>query len=135
MSSLWGPLHLLLALVPDPGGGTGNPLQYSCLGSPMERGAIVHGVTKSQTRLNMHASTRRACTVPWACFHVCNLIHVMAMISCLHSLYKNPELCDLLHLTKSYTLSTCLLDTKLTILFFLPIFLLCALLHFLMSIL
>ena len=34
--------------------GNGNPLQYSCLGNPMERGAwwaIVHSVTKSQTRL------------------------------------------------------------------------------------
>ena len=37
------------------GEGNGNPLQYSCLGNPMDRGAwqaIVHGVTKSQTQLN-----------------------------------------------------------------------------------
>ena len=36
----------------SPGGGNGNPLQYSCLGNPMERGAWqakVHGVAKSQT--------------------------------------------------------------------------------------
>ena len=36
----------------SPGGGHGNPLQYSCLGNPMDRGAwwaTVHGVTKSQT--------------------------------------------------------------------------------------
>ena len=35
-----------------PGGGNGNPLQYSGLGNPMDRGvwwATVHGVTKSQT--------------------------------------------------------------------------------------
>ena len=34
------------------GEGNSNPLQYSCLESPMDRGAwyaIVHGVTKSQT--------------------------------------------------------------------------------------
>ena len=34
---------------------TCNPLQYSCLGNPMNRGdwwATVHGVTKSRTRLN-----------------------------------------------------------------------------------
>ena len=34
------------------GGGHGNPLQYSCLGNPKDRGAwwaIVHGVTKSRT--------------------------------------------------------------------------------------
>ena len=32
------------------GRGNGNPLQYSCLGKPMDRGAwwaTVHGVTKS----------------------------------------------------------------------------------------
>ena len=37
-----------------PGEGNGNPLQYSCLENPMERGAwraTVHGVTKSQTQL------------------------------------------------------------------------------------
>ena len=35
----------------SPGEGNGNPLQYSCLGNPMDRGAwraIVHGVPKSQ---------------------------------------------------------------------------------------
>ena len=37
-----------------PGGEYGNPLQYSCLENPMDRGAWwapVHGVTKSQTQL------------------------------------------------------------------------------------
>ena len=36
----------------SPGGGHGNPFQYSCLENPMNRGAwgdIVHGVAKSQT--------------------------------------------------------------------------------------
>ena len=36
------------------GEGNGNPLQYSCLENPMERGAwwpTVYGVTKSRTRL------------------------------------------------------------------------------------
>ena len=35
-----------------PGEGGGNPLQYSCLENPMDRGtwwAAVHGVTKSRT--------------------------------------------------------------------------------------
>ena len=35
-----------------PGGGNGNPLQYSCLGNPMDREACwatVHRVKKSQT--------------------------------------------------------------------------------------
>ena len=36
----------------SPGEGHGNPLQYSCLENPMDRGAwqaTVHGVIKSQT--------------------------------------------------------------------------------------
>ena len=36
----------------SPGGGHGNPLQYSCLKNPMDRGvwqATVYGAPKSQT--------------------------------------------------------------------------------------
>ena len=39
----------------SPGEGKGNPLQYSCLENPMDRGAwwaTVHGVAKSRTRLS-----------------------------------------------------------------------------------
>ena len=39
----------------SPGEGNGNPLQYSCLENPMNRGvwwATVHGVTKSETQLS-----------------------------------------------------------------------------------
>ena len=39
----------------SPGGGNGNPLQYSCLGNAMDRGAwwaTVPGVTKNQTHLS-----------------------------------------------------------------------------------
>ena len=39
----------------SPGEGNGNPLQYSCLGNPMARGAwwaTAHRVAKSQTQLN-----------------------------------------------------------------------------------
>ena len=39
----------------SPGVGNGNPLQYSCLGNPMTRGAwgaIVHGGHKSSTQLS-----------------------------------------------------------------------------------
>ena len=45
--------------IPDPGRcpgeGNGSPLQYSCLGNPMNREvwqATVHGVRKSQTQLS-----------------------------------------------------------------------------------
>ena len=39
----------------SPGGGHGNPFQYSCLENPVDRGAWLggtfHSVTKSRTRL------------------------------------------------------------------------------------
>ena len=48
-----------LGSIPDlgrpPGEGNGNPLQYSYLENPMDRGAwraAVHGVTKSQAQLS-----------------------------------------------------------------------------------
>ena len=43
----------------SPGEGNSNPLQYSCLENPMDRGAwqaTVHGVAKSQTRLSNFTS-------------------------------------------------------------------------------
>ena len=63
--------------------GNGTPLQYSCLGNPMDGGAwwaAVHGVVKSQTGLSdftftfhFHALEREmathssifACRIPW----------------------------------------------------------------------
>ena len=43
-----------------PGGGNGNPFQYSSLGNPTDRGAwwaMVHGVAKSRTRLKRYAQS------------------------------------------------------------------------------
>ena len=52
----------------SPGGGNGNSFKYSCLETPMDRGAwwaIVHGVPKSWAHLSMQAYTHaRADTVP-----------------------------------------------------------------------
>ena len=48
-------LDLIPGLGTSPGGGHGNPLQYSCLENPLDRGAwwaTVHGVAKSRTRLS-----------------------------------------------------------------------------------
>ena len=45
----------ILGLGRSPGEGNGNPLQHSCLGNPMDKGAwwaTVHGVAKSQTQLS-----------------------------------------------------------------------------------
>ena len=50
----------------SPGGGSGNPLQYSCLGNPMDRGGwwtTVHGVAKSQTRLKRLSSSSSSPTL------------------------------------------------------------------------
>ena len=47
--------HLVPGSGRSPGEGNGNPLQYSCLENPMDRGACwatVHGVTKSRTWLS-----------------------------------------------------------------------------------
>ena len=49
----------------SPGGGHDNPLQYSCLGNPMDRGAwraTVQGISKSGTqlkRLSTHTDTHK----------------------------------------------------------------------------
>ena len=46
---------LIPGLGRSPGGGHGNPLQYSCLENPMDRGVwqeAVHGAAKSRTRLS-----------------------------------------------------------------------------------
>ena len=43
-------MGLIPGLGRSPGGGNGNPFQYSCLKNPMDRGAwrvMVHGVVKS----------------------------------------------------------------------------------------
>ena len=42
------------------GEGNGKPLQYSCLGNPMDKGAwqaAVHGVAKSWTQLSDYTTT------------------------------------------------------------------------------
>ena len=54
----------------SPGEGNRNPLQYSCLGNPMDRGAwraTVHGVTKSWACLSDWARAHRTTwsTVTW----------------------------------------------------------------------
>ena len=51
---------LIPRLVRSPGGGHGNPLQYSCLENPRDRGAwwaAVYGVAQSQTRLKRLSSS------------------------------------------------------------------------------
>ena len=55
-----GDSSLIPGLGRSPGGGNGNPLQYSCLEKSMDRGAwwaATYGVTKSWTWLNMYRHT------------------------------------------------------------------------------
>ena len=49
----------------SPGEGNGNPLKYSCLGNPMDRGAwqaTVHGVAKSQDTTKQPHFTSNDCS-------------------------------------------------------------------------
>ena len=55
-----GYLSLIPGLGRSPGGGHGNPLQYSCLENSIDRGAwqaTVHDSAKSQIQLSAHAHT------------------------------------------------------------------------------
>ena len=50
-----GDTDLISGLERSPGEGNDNPLQYSCVENPMDRGAwhgTVHGIAKSQTQLS-----------------------------------------------------------------------------------
>ena len=59
-----------------PGGGHGNPLQYSCLENPMDRGAwqaTVHRVSKSQAQLKRLSS--HSAIDPWENTHT-HIAHI-----------------------------------------------------------
>ena len=74
---------LIPGLGRSPGEGNGNPLQYFCLGNPMDRGAwqsAVHGVSKSRTRLSDFESE---CIYISATFSICP--------SCVHR--STPYIC------------------------------------------
>ena len=54
----------------SPGEGRGNPLQDSCLGNPMDRGAwraTVHGVTQSWTRLSDSTGEGNGTPLQYSC--------------------------------------------------------------------
>ena len=64
----------------SPGGGQGNPLQYSCLDNLMVRRAwwaLVHGVTQSQTQLN-RLSTHNMHNIIVYLYH-CGVLSVQPM--------------------------------------------------------
>ena len=54
-----------------PGGGNGNPLQYSCLETPMDKGArqvTVHSIAESRTQLSYLLFLCLSYTIFWFCF-------------------------------------------------------------------
>ena len=74
-----GDLHSISGSGRSPGEGNGNPLQYSCLENSMDGGtwwATVHGVAKSQTRLNaftfFHYENKRQTTKWKKIFLICS---------------------------------------------------------------
>ena len=78
----------------SPGGESGNPVQYSCLGNAMDRGAwraTVYGVAKSRTqlrRLNTHN--------PWGGFLsglIRNIPDRVAVITAQHGKYTTDTDC------------------------------------------
>ena len=61
LPSMWETWVGSLGWEDSPGEGNGNPLQYSCLGNPMDRGA--YGVTESRTQLRVRPRTRNSHTL------------------------------------------------------------------------
>ena len=63
----------------SPGGGNGNPFQYSCLENSMNKGVwqtIVHEVAKNQARLATE-HTHKSITNPMAGCHSTDMVSVM----------------------------------------------------------
>ena len=97
---------LILGLGKSPGGGHGNPLQYSCLENPMDRGdwqAAVHRVTQSWAwlkQLNTHAlplkvRTLRTWTLVYiSCYMLLPVIYMYAAAAAAKSLQSCPTLWD-----------------------------------------
>ena len=70
----------------SPGGGIGNPFQYSCLGNPTGRGAwqaIVHGVAKvsDATEHARKPSLFSACAKPAERLACCELLSALNLCS------------------------------------------------------
>ena len=66
----------------SPGEGNGNPLQYSCLENPMDRGAwwaTIHGVAKSWTGLSDFCVCMCLCVISTSCVHTSFFLLFMNM--------------------------------------------------------
>ena len=79
-----GDLHSISGLGRSPGEGNGNPLQYSCLENPMDRGAsqaTVHGVARVRhdlvTQWQQAAFYYNFRRQPHVCLHVCGSLSLL----------------------------------------------------------
>ena len=91
-----GDMGSILGLGRSPGGGHGNPLQYSCLENPMDRGVwqpTVYRVAKSQTQLKRLSA------------HTCSCADFLTLKKIESLSFYLLNLCDFLML--SYNVSDC----------------------------
>ena len=88
----------------SPGGGHGNPLQYSCLQTPTDRGAWwvrVHGVTRSQTQLSMRAQLSKAPLLTSFSSNVSSTTPICSNFCCISEL-NWPERADCRRLNEKF---------------------------------
>ena len=86
----------------SPGEGNGTPLQYSCLGNPMDRGAwhsAVHGVTKNRKWLKWLSTI--------ALQYCVGFCHISAWISCRYTYISSLALQPSSHLSRNPNLLGC----------------------------
>ena len=83
------------------GEGNGNPLQFSCLENPRDRGAwwaAIYGITHSQTRLKLLSSSSRSSISP---FNICckaGLVGLNSLNFCLsEKLFISPSILNEIH--------------------------------------
>ena len=91
-----GDLGLILGSRRSPGEGNGNPLQYSSLGNPMDRGAwraTVHGVTKESDVA--HQQRQRQSVLAWTQIHGIKFlcIFLLTYFPCYVSVHEKPPKC------------------------------------------
>ena len=124
-----GDLGLISDLKGSSGEGNGNPLHYSCLGNPKDRGpwwATVHGVTKSWTWLSYWKTTTgyTMCwfdifiyhkkIITWAAAYTFIILHNYYFLFCVISTFKiycisNFQVSDTILLTMCSVVKLCLI--------------------------
>ena len=92
----------------SPGEGNGNPLQYSCLENPMDRGVwqdIVHEVSKSQTWLSNNTATTLMKTCLFSIFYlfVQSLISQYRLMDMYLILYVTYSICFAIEIVSAFT--------------------------------